>query len=169
MFKKKFQLRRKVTFLAHFSMSGAIIFLALFPQNYIHLQQHIRSTVGKRAKRMPDITVETTTSFMKGSSEHFFFKISRRKSAKKTSRNSVRSLSVQNRWKKLSRNVTDLCRKFVMAPDRKRAKPFLKPLASQNMFPGKMEQSMSERRAAISFRLKFAVQVTMLKADSFLT
>ena len=49
------------------SMGGTITFLTLFPQNYIHLQQHNMSrscdpysTVGKRAKRMLDATVETT-------------------------------------------------------------------------------------------------------------
>ena len=62
-------------------MVGAIIVLALFPQHYIALRValsllflastvkdvkrklhmvEIHSTVGKRAKRMPDATVETT-------------------------------------------------------------------------------------------------------------
>ena len=62
-------------------MGGAITFLALFPQNYIALRValsllflastvkdvkrklhmvEIHSTVGKRAKRMPDATVGTT-------------------------------------------------------------------------------------------------------------
>ena len=78
-------------------MGGAITFLALFPKNYIHWQQHnmsrscdpyshvkkrektifqivrrklhmvgIHSTVKKRTKKTPDITVETTrTSWFK--------------------------------------------------------------------------------------------------------
>ena len=61
-------------------MGGAIIFLALFPQNYISLHflvlklmtsqrklymVGIRLTVEKQAKRTPDIIVETTATHVK--------------------------------------------------------------------------------------------------------
>ena len=61
---KKFQSRRKEP-----SRGGAITFLVLFHQYHIHCLNDIRrklymvgtySTVQKRAKRMPDTTVETT-------------------------------------------------------------------------------------------------------------
>ena len=56
---KKFQFEKE----SSVSMGGAIIFLTLFPQNYIYnytiwvdLATHTR----KREKRMPDIIVKTT-------------------------------------------------------------------------------------------------------------